>query len=374
MGLSVVVTGANGFIGNHIVEKILKLMPGELTGEREKTAVRFSNFETTAPLRDELAVSRVWGVDLLESLTRPTHARFAGASRYTFVEHTKLFDMLETLEQPPALVVHNGACSTTTETDPEIFAALNLNYSKQLWTYCARKGVPFIYASSASVYGDGSKGFSDLKKDCAQFVPMHLYGKSKHDFDLWVLEQSSTPPTWFGLRYFNVYGPFEGHKKGQASMVSHGYTQASRTGKIKLYKSNTPEYSDGNQLRDFVYVQDIVRLTLELAHIAASRSAAQRAQTAQPAQTADFDGNGMFLNVGTGTPRSWNDLAKAVFESLSLPANIEYIPMPDNLLMQYQNYTCAELSTWKALGLQTPLTPLEQGVQEYVQRYLMRGL
>lgn len=366
MGLSVVVTGANGFIGTHIVEKILKLMPGELTGEREKTTVRFSNFETTSKIRDELAVTQVWGVDLLESLTRSTHARFASASRYGFVAHDKLSEHLARLKTPPTLVVHNGACSSTTEMDPEVFATLNLEYSKMLWNYCAQNNVPFLYASSAAVYGDGSQGFSDAKEASAKMQPLNLYGKSKHDFDLWVLEQTQTPPTWFGLRYFNVYGPFEAHKKGQASMVYHGYNQATRTEKINLFKSNTAQYSDGNQERDFVYVHNIVHLTLELAQLAAARARGKSAPT--------LAGNGAFLNVGTGSPRTWNELAQGVFQALSLPPQVEYIPMPDNLVRQYQNHTCADLSTWNRLGLQTELTPLEIGVREYVQRYLLRGL
>jgi ADP-L-glycero-D-manno-heptose 6-epimerase len=189
------------------------------------------------------------------------------------------------------------------------------------------------------------------------------------DFDAWALAQSSAPSFWFGLRYFNVYGPFEGHKGGQASMVYHGYQQATRTGAIRLFKSNTPKYADGDQVRDFVYVKDIVRVTTHLLRLSLSGKVPDSAQDLLPAKS-----RGCFVNVGTGEARSWNDLAVAVFDAIAVPKKIEYILMPDNIAGQYQNYTCAQLTTLRALGYEAPLTSLEQGVREYVQRYLMRGL
>lgn len=366
----VVVTGAHGFIGNHILEKMLMTDLETLKGNdpsesaeagRPRTAqVRFSQ-QTRLPA----TVFDVWAVDLPESSTRTTAHRFAQSSRVKIIFQRDLLPALKNASHPPLAIIHNGACSSTVERDPAVFAELNVGSSQGLWTYCAENNVPFIYASSAAVYGDGSKGFSDSPNESGSFSPLNLYGKSKLDFDLWAMEQKSTPPLWFGLRYFNVYGPFENHKGGQASMAFHGYQQATRTGCIRLFKSNTSEYSDGNQVRDFVYVKDIVKVTMHLLGLALRGEA--------PAFQAGTQ-NGCFVNVGTGETRSWNDLAAAIFDALSLPRRIEYITIPENISGQYQNYTCADLSALRGLGYRQPLTPLNQGVREYVQRYLMRGL
>ncbi|MEN9529557.1 MAG: hypothetical protein RI932_1430 [Pseudomonadota bacterium] len=366
----IVVTGAHGFVGNHILEKLLMtdlaalLQPAVDTGASvampSGTQVRFSQQSVAAP-----KIFDVWAVDLPESAARATAHRFAQSSRVKIVFHKELVSALRAAPQPPLAVIHNGACSSTVERDPAVFAELNVGASQALWNYCAENGVPFIYASSAAVYGDGLKGFSDLPENSAQYRALNLYGQSKLDFDLWALEQPRTPPMWFGLRYFNVYGPFESHKGGQASMVFHGYQQATRTGVIRLFKSNTPEYTDGNQLRDFVYVKDIVKVTLHLLGLALRGE-----KPVLPQHTR----NGCFLNVGTGATRSWNDLAESVFDALSLPRRIEYIEIPENISGQYQNYTCADLSVLRQLGYRHSFTPLKEGVREYVQRYLMRGL
>jgi ADP-L-glycero-D-manno-heptose 6-epimerase len=366
----VVITGAHGFIGNHILERMLMsdistLKAAGLTSgaseHRPRTAqVRFSQ---QSPLEAE--VFDVWAVDLPEAAARTIAHRFGQSTRVKQIFQKDLLRHLNEAKTPPLAVIHNGACSSTVERNPAVFAELNVGSSQELWKYCSTHQIPFIYASSAAVYGDGALGFSDQPELCKNYKPLNLYGQSKLDFDVWALEQKESPSCWFGLRYFNVYGPFESHKGGQASMVFHGYQQASRTGLVRLFKSNTPAYGDGAQVRDFVYVKDIVKVTMHLLGMALRKEF--------PAST-HAGRAGCFINVGTGATRCWNDLARCVFDALSLPARIEYISIPENIAGQYQNYTCADLSTLRSLGYTLPFASLEEGVSEYVRRYLMRGL
>ncbi len=355
-----VVTGANGFIGTNVVERLLTAAPEEL-GFAKEQSVRFSDFENKV---QEKGCS-VIATDMSNSMNRINASRFLGSVRYHYVDYENLIAHLNKLDRKPDMVIHNGACSSTTETNPEIFQKLNLGYSQLLWEYCAKNDIPFIYASSAATYGDGRYGFSDKKEDCEKYVSLNLYGKSKLDFDLWALKQKTTPQTWFGLRYFNVFGQFESHKAGQASMVFHGYNQAVRTGKIKLFESNSVDYAHGEQLRDFVYIDDITDITMELIRICMERKENKSSHI-----IAD---DGLFLNIGRGIAESWNNLAREVFSALSLPESIEYISMPDNIVRQYQNYTCAELSTLRSLGIQHEFRSLKTGVTKYVQKHLMRG-
>jgi ADP-L-glycero-D-manno-heptose 6-epimerase len=360
MSNTFVVTGANGFIGTNIVERILSRSPEEL-GLPTGKIPHFSDFEENSTARSCSVIAS----DLSSSLVLPNARRFSGSVRYHYADYKDLISYLETLKTPPVAVIHNGACSSTTEQDPAVFEELNWGYTQKLWNYCVRFDVPLIYASSAATYGDGTKGFSDKKEDCHKYTSLNLYGKSKLDFDLWALEQPSTPPSWFGLRYFNVYGQYESHKKGQASMVFHGYHQALQTGKIRLFKSNTPEYTDGGQERDFVYVDDIVDVTEELIRLCIKRK--------QNPTALQIDGNGLFVNIGTGVAETWNHLAQEVFESLGLKTNIEYIPIPPNIANQYQNYTCADLSTLRSLGIHHSFKSLQDGVRKYVLKHLTRG-
>ena len=288
----VVVTGSNGFIGTNIMDKFLKLDLTHDLGLPKGKLPRFSDesYEESNNLLDIVAV------DLTSSLTRKVSQRFAGSSRVKFVPHNELIQFLKTQKNPPIAVIHNGACSSTTETNWEIFQELNLGYTQNLWNYCAEQNVPFIYASSASVYGNGEFGFSDAKPENSKFTPLNKYGKSKHDFDIWALQQDKKPPFWFGLRYFNVYGPFESHKEGQASMAFHGFNQVVKTGKVRLFKSLHPDYVDGGQKRDFIYVKDIVGITVELLKkIFESQNGGEAFQV---------ENNGCFINLGFGTART----------------------------------------------------------------------
>lgn len=355
-----VVTGAHGFIGTNIVEKILSLAPEEL-GFEKTSNLTFSNFDKN---NQQDKGCGVIASDLPSSLNRKVASRFLGSARYQYVNYEDLITYLENLKVKPDFVIHNGACSSTTETDPEIFRKLNLEFSQNLWHYCTRYNVPYIYASSAATYGDGSLGFSDKKEDCEKYTPLNLYGKSKLDFDIWTLKQKSTPPYWFGLRYFNVFGQFESHKGSQASMVYHGYNQATRTGKIRLFESNSPVYKAGEQLRDFIYVDDLIKVTIELIKFTKNNNNSRNIILPE---------NGLFLNIGRGVAESWNTLAKEVFLALSMTESIEYIPMPDNIIKQYQNYTCADLSTLRSIGVTHQFASLRTGITKYVQKHLMRG-
>ena len=352
---SIVITGAHGFIGTNIVERFLTLSPQEF-GYSTKNVPSFSNFGEGYEIGFNIITS-----DLESTLTRFQARRFLGSSRVRFAPYHDLPKYLRTLKEPPKFIIHNGACSSTTETNPEIFKDQNLNSSIELWKYACEFQIPFLYASSASVYGDGLQGFSDDKKAMAKFKPMNLYAQSKHDFDQYALASDKKPPAWVGLRYFNVYGPYESHKAGQASMVYHGYHQAVQTQKIRLFKSFDPNYKDGEQLRDFIFADDIVDVTEKICKKIAMN---------------DFriEDQGLFLNLGVGTPRSWNDLALSIFKSLDLKPSIEYFDMPESLRKQYQNYTCADLTNFQKLKLDHKFVELEDGVYTYITRYLSRGL
>ncbi len=352
---TLVATGTNGFIGTNVVEELLKCSKMNVFKTAERTS------ENTN------AISLALTSDLPESTTRAIHNRLSSFGHTHFVHHTDLEKYVRSLKETPLALIHNGACSSTEETNPEVFQQLNLNYSKAMWNLCCELNIPFIYASSAGVYGDGTKGFSDKKNLCHDYEALSLYAKSKLDFDLWVLEQKRTPPSWFGLRYFNVYGPHEHHKGRQASMVLHLFHQICRDKKAKLYKSTSPEYCDGGQMRDFVYVKDIARLTADLIVLGQER-------IKSTATSPSISGNGLFLNIGTGTPQSWNTLVNEVFSALKIPVQIEYVEMPKALAKQYQNYTCADLSSWNSIGIIPAPTHLHTGVHEYVREYLVPTL
>jgi ADP-L-glycero-D-manno-heptose 6-epimerase len=247
----------------------------------------------------------------------------------------------------PDLILHQGACSSTTERDENFLIQNNSVYSKALFDYCAEVGARFIYASSAATYGDGSRGYRDTDRDLR---PLNAYGYSKHLFDEWALGAEQKPPQWAGLKYFNVYGPYERHKGPQASVVLHGFDQIREAGHIRLFKSYHPDYADGMQMRDFVYVGDVVRVVRFLLD--------------RP------DVSGIF-NVGTGRARSFYDLALATFRAMEREPDIRFIAMPENLQGRYQYFTEADMSSLRRAGFDEASTSLEDGVAEYV-RFLQR--
>lgn len=291
---------------------------------------------------------RLSGTDLLlvdHYLTVENAANWAGLNRFRFIPMEQFLDELDREGSSIEVVFHLGACSSTTETDWSFLLRNNVEYTKSLWRWCAREGKPFYYASSAATYGDGSLGFND-RTPPTELHPLNLYGKSKNDFDIWALQEvergEPQPPGWAGLKFFNVYGPREAHKGKMASVVWHARRQILETGEVRLFKSNDPAYPDGGQRRDFVFVEDCVEHMLWLWE--------------HP------EVKGLF-NSGTGTARTFEDLARAVFAALGREPRIRFIDMPPELGRQYQNYTQAEMSKLREAGCEIPATPLEDGVR-----------
>lgn len=274
-----------------------------------------------------------------------------------YLDKYQLFDWLENNDQVTA-VIHMGAISATTETNFNKLVESNIQYSQDLWAWCAVNKVPFFYASSAATYGNGSAGYDDASIETLR--PLNSYGYSKHFFDQWVLRQVAekrpAPPAWAGFKFFNVYGPNEYHKERMASVAFHTFNQFSQTGTMKLFKSDRPDFDDGMQLRDFVYVKDAANV---VAHFLSA------AFSSKPAP------NGIY-NVGTGKARSFKDLSENVMTSLGRDPHITYIDMPEDLRGKYQYFTQAKMQKLRDAGYGTPFTSLEEGVKDYVQNYLMQ--
>ncbi len=246
-------------------------------------------------------------------------------------------------------IFHLGARTDTTEMDYNIHKALNLDYTKQIWHYCCSNGIPLVYASSAATYGNGEYGYRDDHEIVNKLQPLNPYGRSKNEFDIWALQQNNTPPFWAGVKFFNVYGPNEYHKSRMASVIFHAYNQIKATGAVKLFKSHNANYKDGEQLRDFIYVDDVVNICTWLIQ--------QQPQS------------GLY-NVGTGKARTFNDLVTAIFNSLRLPVNISYIDTPLDIRDKYQYFTEADMSKLVNAGYDKPFLSLEEGVDVYINQYL----
>ena len=253
-----------------------------------------------------------------------------------YIDMLRLVEWLERDGSEVSSIIHLGACSDTTVTDRDWVMANNYAYTQTLWQWCAKAGRPFVYASSAATYGDGGHGYDD-RSDPTRYEPLNLYGESKHLFDLWALRQAKSPPRWAGLKYFNVYGPREDHKGRMASVVFHGFHQVRESGSLRLFQSHRSGIANGDQKRDFVYVRDAVRATL---HFLAASTPCE---------------NGLY-NVGTGTARSFNDLAQRIFSALHCPPLIDYIPMPPDLQDRYQYFTEANISRLRAAGFTDTMT------------------
>ena len=256
-------------------------------------------------------------------------------------------------------VFHLGAISATTETDVDLILDTNFRLSRELWMQCARHRIPLIYASSAATYGDGKRGFDDdgSGQALAALAPLNPYGWSKHLFDRWVageLDRHGTaqhPPRWAGLKFFNVYGPNEYHKAGQISVALKNFREVCEGGAAVLFRSHHPDYDDGGQMRDFVWVGDCVDIMIWLMEHAAA--------------------SGLF-NVGTGKARSFDDLARAVFKALNRPPEIRFVDTPPAIRDKYQYFTEAKMDRLRQAGYEKPFTALEQGVARYVQEFLLK--
>lgn len=272
-----------------------------------------------------------------------------------FAEKLHRDDFFAWWDQQPEkvdLVIHLGARTDTTEFDENIFNILNLEYSKQIWERCAQQHIPLIYASSAATYGGGEYGYDDNHEIVEKLQPLNAYGRSKNDFDKWVLKQEIQPPFWAGLKFFNVYGPNEYHKGRMASVIFHAFHQIKETGKVRLFRSHRPDFKDGEQLRDFVYVKDLTEVILFL-------------MREKPA-------SGLY-NLGTGKARTFIDLAKATFAALDKEAVIEFVDTPEDIRDKYQYFTQANMEKLRNAGYKKAFTSLEDGVDDYVRNYLAKG-
>lgn len=320
MSIKYIVTGGAGFIGSNVIKALN------------------ARGETDILIVDELGEDERW-------------KNLVSLQYEDYIDKDDLFDYLEelTLEEVKA-VYHLGACSATTETDADYLAYNNYHYTRALCESCLEAGVRFVYASSAATYGDGTLGYSDADEMTPKYKPLNMYGYSKHMFDLWALK-SGVIREIAGLKYFNVYGPGEAHKDDMRSVVHKSYGQILEAGKVKLFKSHRPDYGDGKQVRDFVYVKDAVEETLWFGE--------------HP------NVSGLF-NCGTGQSRTWVDLVSAVFRAMGREPDIEFIDMPEHLRGKYQYHTQADLAKLRAAGYNRPFISLEDGIADYVQNCLSK--
>ena len=293
---------------------------------------------------------RFFDLVLVDDFSREDKAANFIEKRYVeLVSRDRLDTWLDENHEQVQFVFHLGARTDTTEFDTAVFDKLNLNYSKMVWERCVRYGLPLVYASSAATYGNGDLGYDDRHDLVDQLKPLNPYGDSKNDFDRWVLKQEKQPFFWAGLKFFNVYGPNEYHKGRMASVVFHAFNQIRENGTVKLFRSHRSDYADGGQLRDFIYVKDIVSICLFLMK--------HRPQSG-------------IYNAGSGKARSFLDLSKAVFESMNHTQNIEFIDTPADIRDKYQYFTEANMQKLIQAGYKQPFHSLEDGIRDYVCNYL----
>ncbi len=315
----IVVTGAAGFIGSALVGELLR------QGWQDIVAVDDFSRADKAP-------------------------NLEGKKLTAKVERSECFAWLEQHQERVQFIFHLGARTDTTEFDRAIFDELNVQYSKDMWQACVEYGIPLVYASSAATYGGGELGYSDMDPALSQQLkPLNPYGESKNDFDIWALEQEKKPYFWAGLKFFNVYGPNEYHKGRMASVVFHAFNQIQEKGSMKLFRSHNPDYKDGEQLRDFVYVKDVCNVCIFLL---------------------EHRKHSGLYNLGSGKARSFLDLVRATFKALDKPEDIGFIDTPEDIRDKYQYFTEARMEKLKGIGYDNPFTSLEDGVHDYVTNYL----
>lgn len=319
-----IVTGAAGLIGSAIVQALNK------RGETD-----------------------ILAVDHLGSTTE----KWKNLRALRFADYMEKEEFFAMLKEPGAIpdgtkaIIHMGACSSTTETDASYLVRNNYECTKALAALALERGIRFLYASSAATYGDGSCGYSDDESGIERLRPLNMYGYSKQMFDLWA-KRNGMLDRITGVKFTNVYGPNERHKGSMRSMVCRAYEQIRDTGKVRLFRSDRPDYADGEQKRDFLYVKDAADMVLFLLE--------------------DPSLCGLY-NVGSGKAETWNELAKAVFDAMKVPVNIEYIDMPDHLKGKYQYYTCADMSKMKKAGYPGTIRSLHDAIEDDVVRYLLPG-
>lgn len=273
------------------------------------------------------------------------------------------FDWFRENHQDIDFVVHLGARTDTTEFDWNVFQKLNVDYTETMFSLCADYQIPLIYASSAATYGDGDLGYEDSHEIVEKLQPLNPYGRSKNEVDKWILkrvknEDLSEPPFWAGLKFFNVYGPNEYHKGRMASVIFHSFNQINATGKVKLFRSHRPDFADGQQLRDFIYVKDIADVICFM--------------ISQQIEGKNKSVKSGIYNLGTGKARSFYDLAAATFNAMERDINIEFIDIPEDIRDKYQYFTEADMNKLRTAGYDKEFTSLENGVSDYVKNYLMK--
>lgn len=335
------VTGAAGFIGVRFVEAISKSINSKLNG----SSVILNSVilvDKKIHFQDRHEIKSI----LEECASQQTMAQ-------QIVDREELLDWLQVEKPKLKAILHLGACTNTMENDVAYLHDTNVVYSQRLWQYAAEKQVPFYYASSASTYGDGTYGYEDDEALIPYLKPLNPYGDSKQEFDLWVLDQDSRgirPPCWAGFKFFNVFGFGERHKGPMASVALHAFDQIRESGMLKLFKSGRDDIPDGLQKRDFIAVEDVVDVLLFAIEKPIYRG---------------------IYNLGTGQSRSFLDFARAVFNGLNKPENIQFIDMPDKIGSRYQYFTEARVARLRERGYTKPFTSLEEGVWRYCQRLLL---
>lgn len=315
----IVITGAAGFIGSCLISKLNQeghtnlILVDDFSNERKK-------------------------------------ANYINKQYAKMIERKEFLNWFQKNAKDVTYIFHIGAKTDTAEFNVDLLNELNLNYTKTIWQICSENSIPLAYASSAATYGLGEFGYDDDETKISLLKPLNPYGESKNDFDKWAITQTSTPPKWAGFKFFNVYGPNEYHKGRMASVIFHSFNQINATGLVKLFRSHNPNYTDGGQLRDFVYVKDVVNVL----YFAFEKNLK----------------NGIY-NLGSGKARPFLDLAKATFKALGKEPNIEFIDTPIDIRDKYQYFTEANMAKLVAQGYTTPFTSLEEGVEDYVKNYLV---
>lgn len=316
----IVVTGAAGFIGSCLIQDL-----------------------------NSKGLHNIIAVDDFSRLDKK--ANYSTKIISQFIERSNFIQWLSENAESVKFIYHIGARTNTTEKSIAIFNELNVSFSKSIWSLCSLYQIPLVYASSAATYGLGELGYEDKHSTIPQLKPLNPYGDSKQSFDCWVLEQTEMPPFWAGLKFFNVYGPNEYHKGRMASVIFHTFHQIKEKGEMRLFRSHNPKYGNGEQLRDFIYVKDVIAVCLFL-------------MDKKPS-------NGIY-NLGSGKARTFYDLASLTFQAVGLVPKIDFIDTPEDIRATYQYFTEANMSKLVGVGYETPFHSLEEGVSDYVKNYLLK--
>ena len=316
----IIITGAGGFIGSNLLSKLNK--------EGFKDIILVDDFSVEEKLKN-----------------------IEGKTYTNKIDRDDFFEWLDKNHKLVQFIFHMGAKSATTGFTKEVYDKLNLNYSKTVWEKCVEYGLPLVYASSAATYGDGELGYDDSHELCEKLQPLNYYGVTKNEFDKWALKQDKKPFFWAGLKFFNVYGPNEYHKGRMASVIFHAFNQINKTGAMKLFKSHNPNYADGGQMRDFIYVKDLSEVMFFLMN--------------------NRKDSGIY-NLGTGKADTFLELVKSTFDAMGIQQDISFIDTPEDIRDKYQYFTEAKMDKLKNIGYNKDFYTLREGATDYVKNYLLK--